>query len=309
MAIPDYQTLMLPVLRRAATAEIRVPEIREDISNEFGLTPEEREQLLKSGTQRVLDNRLHWAKIYLSKAGLLVTPSRGRFVATEAGRALLATNPARINNQVLSQYPAFIDFLRGRAVTASNEDAVSKEAFEVAQENSTPEEQIESAFNTLQASLRSDLVQRVLQNSPVFFENVIVELLVAMGYGGSRKDAATRLGRSGDGGVDGVINEDPLGLDRVYVQAKRYSGGNVGRPEVQAFVGSLVGLGASKGVFVTTSEFTAQAKDFVERLPQRIVLIDGKLLADLMIEHEVGVRTSRSIAFKRIDEDFFLEED
>lgn len=309
MTIPDYQTLMLPLLIRAADAEVRVPEIRDSIADEFGLTPEEREQLLKSGTQLVLDNRLHWAKIYLSKAGLLVTPRRGQFVATDAGRALLATSPTRIDNQVLSQYPTFIDFLRGRAAAVSNGDDASRGAFEIVSESSTPEEQIEAAFNTLQESLRSDLVQRVLQNSPVFFENVIVELLVAMGYGGSRKDAATRLGRSGDGGVDGVINEDPLGLDRVYVQAKRYSGGNVGRPEVQAFVGSLVGLGASKGVFVTTSEFTAQAKDFVERLPQRIVLIDGKLLADLMIEHEVGVRTSRSIAFKRIDEDFFLEED
>lgn len=309
MGVPDYQTLMLPLLRKAADKEIRVPDVRDEIANEFGLSPEEREQLLKSGTQRVLDNRLHWAKIYLSKAGLLVTPSRGRFIATEQGRALLAERPRKIDNQLLGRYPSFLDFVAGRGSSAS--DSVSKETVGIVTETTaTPEEQIESAFNALQASLRGELIQRILQNSPSFFERVIVDLLVTMEYGGSRTNAATQLGKSGDGGVDGVINEDPLGLDRVYVQAKRYAEDNsVGRPEVQAFVGSLVGLGASKGVFVTTSEFTGQAREFVQRLPQRIVLIDGKVLADLMIEHEVGVRTSRSVQFRRIDEDFFLEDD
>jgi restriction system protein len=161
----------------------------------------------------------------------------------------------------------------------------------------------------LNAALRDELIERVLQNSPGFFEEVIVGLLVAMGYGGSRKNAATQLGRSGDGGVDGVINEDRLGLDRVYVQAKRYGpGSTVGRPEVQAFVGSLVGLGASKGVFVTTSTFSSQATEFVRHLSQRVILIDGSRLADLMIEHNVGVRVSRAIEFKRLDEDFFSED-
>jgi restriction system protein len=309
MAIPDYQTLMLPLLKRAAVGDVSVPEIRNSIADEFALTSEEREQLLKSGTQRVIDNRLHWARIYLAKAGPLVNPRRGRFIATELGKALLAQNPPRIDNAVLSQYPSFVDFVSGRASSSEESADNQKGAIDIVQADSTPEEQIDSAFNALQVTLRSDVIQRVLQNSPTFFERVIVDLLVAMGYGGSRNDAATQLGGSSDGGVDGVINEDPLGLDRVYVQAKRYSEkNNVGRPEVQAFVGSLVGLGASKGVFVTTSEFSAQAKDFVQRLPQRIVLIDGKQLADLMIEHEVGVRTSRKLAFKRIDEDFFLDE-
>jgi restriction system protein len=307
MAIPDYQTLMLPLLKRAANTEIRVPEIRDDIAGEFGLNADERGQMLKSGTQLVLDNRLHWAKIYLSKAGLLVTPKRGQFVATDLGRALLAQNPSKIDNQLLSKYPGFLSFVSGRPASTETNVATTTEPINT-DTSSTPEEQIESAANALQASLRSDLIERILQNTPSFFERLIVELLVAMGYGGTRKDAATQLGKSGDGGVDGVINEDALGLDRVYVQAKRYSDGSVGRPEVQAFVGSLVGLGASKGVFVTTSEFTAQAKEFVHRLPQRIVLIDGEQLADLMMEHKVGVRTSRSIEFKRIDEDFFLEE-
>lgn len=175
----------------------------------------------------------------------------------------------------------------------------------------TPEEQIEAAYASLHAALRADLLARVLQNTPGFFERVIVDLLVAMGYGGSQRSAAAELvGRSGDGGVDGVINEDPLGLDRVYVQAKRYAPGNpVGRPEVQGFLGSLVGRGATKGVFVTTSTFTSQAIDFARPLPQRIILINGQRLADLMIEHDVGVRVNRRIEFKRLDEDFFGEEE
>ena len=221
---------------------------------------------------------------------------------------MLAQNPVKIDNQLLSKYPGFLSFVSGRAASTETNVATATEPINTDM-SSTPEEQIESAANALQASLRSDLIERILQNTPSFFERLIIDLLVAMGYGGTRKDAATQLGKSGDGGVDGVINEDALGLDRVYVQAKRYSDGSVGRPEVQAFVGSLVGLGASKGVFVTTSEFTAQAREFVHRLPQRIVLINGEQLADQMMEHKVGVRTSRSIEFKRIDEDFFLEEE
>ncbi|MEH2512322.1 restriction system protein [Nitrobacteraceae bacterium AZCC 1564] len=309
MTIPDYQTLMLPLLKRAAKGEISVPDIREDIADEFSLNSEERELLLKSGT-RVIDNRLHWAKIYLSKAGLIVTPTRGRFIATSEGKSLLNRNPARIDNGALTQYPSFLEFVRGRAGSSLGGNDNSSEGAGVAQVNSTPEEQIDSAVNALQATLRSDLLQKILKNSPSFFEKLIVDLLVAMGYGGSIQDAATELlGRAGDGGVDGVINEDRLGLDRIYVQAKRYTDGVVGRPEVQAFVGSLVGLGASKGVFVTTSRFSQQASDFVKNLSQRIILIDGQRLADLMIEYNVGVRVSRSIEFKRVDEDFFSDDE
>jgi restriction system protein len=310
MAIPDYQMLMLPLLKRAAKHEIRVPDIRDDIANEFGLTPDEREQLLESGTQRVIDNRLHWAKIYLSKAGLLDTPSRGRFIATDEGRPLLATSPSSINNELLSRYPSFVAFKIGRTVASVDARSGNGRAEKVIQaEAVTPEEQIGAAVGALNATLASDLIERILQNAPAFFERLIIDLLVKMGYGGSRSDAATSLGKPNDGGVDGVINEDLLGLDRVYIQAKRYAeGNNIGRPEVQAFLGSLVGNGAAKGVFVTTSEFSAQAKEFVKHLPQRIVLIDGKRLAELMIEHKVGIRVERSIEVKRIDEDFFLDE-
>jgi restriction system protein len=312
MTIPDYQTLMLPVLKRAAKKDIRIPEIDEEIAREFNLSDTEREQLLPSGRQRLLHNRLHWAKFYLNKAGLVSSTSGYRFVASDAGRELLLRNPAKIDNALLLQYPSFQEFYRSTSPSTSGSDATQQTHDSSAlplSADTTPEEQIESAYLAVQAALRSELLQRILQNSPSFFEQVIVELLVAMGYGGSRRNAATQLGRSGDGGVDGVINEDQLGLDRVYVQAKRYSGSTVGRPDVQAFVGSLVGLGATKGVFVTTSTFSQQAKDFVEHLSQRIILIDGQRLADLMIEHNVGIRISRAIEFKRIDEDFFSEED
>jgi restriction system protein len=310
MPIPDYQTLMLPVLRLAAKGEQRVADVADHLADEFGLSPGERETLLPSGRQRVLNNRIHWAKFYMSKAGLISSPARGRFVATEEGLKLLATNPDQINVALLMQLPSFREFYKSeREPAADNADVVLDDKA-IKSGSITPEEQIERAYQALQAALRADLLERIAQNTPSFFEQVIVDLLVAMGYGGSHKNAASQLGRSGDGGVDGVINEDRLGLDRVYVQAKRFGRGNtVGRPEVQAFVGSLVGLGATKGVFVTTSTFSPQARDFVRHLSQRVILLDGQNLADLMIEHGVGVRTSRAIEFKRLDEDFFSEDD
>ena len=309
MAIPDYQTLMLPVLQLAAKGEQRVADVADRVADEFGLSLEERETLLPSGRQRVLSNRIHWAKFYLSKAGLISSPMRGRFVATEEGRKLLASNPDQINVALLMKWPSFREFRNSERGTASDNVEVSTDSIPKPS-GVTPEEQIEAAYQAVQSALRADLLERITQNTPSFFEQLIVELLVAMGYGGSRKNAATQLGRSGDGGVDGVINEDRLGLDRVYVQAKRFGKGNtVGRPEVQAFVGSLVGLGATKGVFVTTTTFTPHARDFVQHLSQRVILIDGQSLADLMIEHGVGVRTSRAIEFKRLDEDFFSEDD
>lgn len=314
MAIPDYQTLMLPVLRCASLGETRVPEVEERIADELGLSSEERNQLLPSGRQRVLHNRIHWAKFYLNKAGLVTYPRRGRFVATETGRLLLAGNPDRIDVKRLLEFPSFQEFYRGDHVSAGLEAATDEVATDVALTPTaplaTPEEQIESAYAAMQSALRNDLLQRILANSPGFFESVIIDLLLAMGYGGSLRSAAAQLGRSGDGGVDGVISEDRLGLDRVYVQAKRYDLGNtVGRPDVQGFVGSLVGLGATKGVFVTTSTFSPQAIEFVRHLSQRVILIGGEQLADLMIEHNVGVRVSRTIEFKRIDEDFFSEDE
>lgn len=306
--IPDYQTLMLPVLRLAAEGETRVAEVAERIANDLGLTPEEREELLPSGRQRLLHNRIHWAKFYMSKAGLIASPARGRFLATEKGKTLLATMPERIDVGLLMQEPEFREFYRNEGGATGQEGAIVKVSDTVSA-TTTPEEQIDSANAALMAALRDELLQRILANSPAFFEQLIVDLLVAMGYGGSHKDAAAQLGRSGDGGVDGIVNEDRLGLDRIYVQAKRYAPGSpVGRPDVNGFVGSLVGLGATKGVFVTTSTFSQPARDYVRHLAQRVILIDGRELADLMIEHGVGVRGYRTVEFKRLDEDFFGEE-
>jgi len=310
MSIPDYQSLMLPVLRLAAEGEKRVADVVDQIADDFGLTQEEREELLPSGRQRVLHNRIHWAKFYMTKAGLITSPARGRFMATDDGKALLATHPDKIDVKLLLKRPDFREFYKsGNGSDADPGDTPAARPPILDVETTTPEEQIEAAYQTVLTALRADLLDRIGQNSPAFFEQLIVNLLVAMGYGGSHKNAAAQLGRSGDGGVDGVVNEDRLGLDRVYVQAKRYAPTNsIGRPDVQAFVGSLVGLGATKGVFVTTSTFSPQARDFVKHLSQRVILIDGRQLAELMIEHGVGVRVSRAIEFKRLDEDFFSEE-
>jgi restriction system protein len=307
MAIPNYQVLMLPVLQDAALGETRVPAAADRIAESLGLTEAEREEMLPSGKQRVLHNRLHWAKFYMTRAGLIDSPARGRFVASAVGKALLATKPVAIDVETLKGYSAFADwYSQTDAETGIAEAQATKAA---AASDITPEEQIDAANAVLHSALKADLLQRIMAQSPSFFERVIVDLLVGMGYGGSHDQAALRLGKSGDGGVDGVIDEDRLGLDRIYVQAKRYSSHvGVGRPEIQGFVGSLVGLGATKGVFVTTSTFSAPATDYVRHLPQRVILIDGERLAELLVEYGVGVRISRSIAVKRIDEDFFVDE-
>lgn len=305
MTIPDYQALMLPVLRHAANGETRVPDVSQKIADELGLSESEREEMLPSGRQRLLHNRIHWAKFYMSRAGLIDIPQRGRFRASEAGFKLLGTKPTSINVEMLKAYPSFVEFYESSNAAGASVAAAAGSA----PDESTPEEQIDAAQGVLHAALKNELLQRILAQRPSFFERAIVDLLVGMGYGGTHENAARRLGRVADGGVDGVIDQDRLGLDRIYVQAKRYGMHTpVGRPEVQGFVGSLVGFGASKGVFVTTSTFSAPAQDFVRHLPQRIVLIDGDRLGDLMIEHGVGVRIARTIEVRRLDEDFFVEE-
>lgn len=297
---------MLPVLRVAANGESRVPDAANLIADQLGLADEERQEMLPSGRQRILHNRIHWAKFYLAKAGLVDSPGRGRFTASDAGKELLARKPQLIDVNLLKGYPAFRDFYEKSGNVVGEEEKSVKAA--VASE-ATPEEQIDAAHAAIQAALKADLLQRVLGQTPAFFERLIVELLVAMGYGGSHDRASLNLGKSGDGGVDGVIDEDRLGLDRIYVQAKRYAPHvSVGRPEIQGFVGSLVGLGATKGVFVTTSSYSSPAFEYARHIPQRVILIDGERLAELLVEHDVGVRVSRTISVKRVDEDFFSEE-
>lgn len=296
---------MLPVLRFSADREVRMSDIADRVANDFNLSEQEQEELLPSGRQRLLYNRLAWAKFHLSKAGLIDTPRRGRFVASAAGQTLLDSNPRKIDVNRLKNFPMYSNFV-GKAVGAPSIEGSQSESENAS--SATPEEQIDAAYSVINAAVKADLLQRILDNTPAFFERVIVELLVAMGYGGSHENAAMRLGKSGDGGIDGVIDEDRLGLDRIYVQAKRYATETgVGRPAIQGFVGSLVGVGASKGVFVTTSSFSAHAIDYVKPLQQRIVLIDGEKLCELMVEHGVGVRISHTVLVKRVDEDVFAD--
>jgi restriction system protein len=298
---------MLPVLKISAEGETRVPEAAEKIADQLNLSIVEREEMLPSGKQRLLHNRIHWAKFYLSKAGLIDIPSRGRFLASAAGINLLKQNPKGIDVEALKKFPEFVEFYMKSASNSSLSEAPASIAAAVSE--ATPEEQIDAAYGLMHSALKAELLQRILSQSPSFFERVIVDLLLAMGYGGSHEQAALKLGKSGDGGVDGVIDEDRLGLDRIYVQAKRYAAHvSVGRPEVQGFVGSLVGLGATKGVFVTTSNFSSHAFEYVKHLQQRVILVDGARLSDLMVEHDVGVRLNRSISVKRLDEDFFSDD-
>lgn len=307
MAIPDYQSLMLPVLTIAAEGETRVPVAAETIANQLGLSEAEREEMLPSKAQRLLHNRIHWAKFYMTKAGLISSPKRGLFTASPIGKELLSTNPRRIDVETLRRYPAFIEFHSTSSTASSPSEAPAAAA--AASSSSTPEEQIDAAHSVLTSALKAELLARILEQSPTFFERVIVDLLVAMGYGGSHENAALRLGKSGDGGIDGIVDEDRLGLDRIYIQAKRYAPHvGVGRPEIQGFVGSLVGLGASKGVFVTTSTFSSPALEFAHGLQQRVILIDGARLTELLVEFGVGVRISRRVEVKRLDEDFFADE-
>lgn len=303
MAIPDYQTLMLPLLRFAADGiDHTTREAVDELATEFQLTPAERIELLASGQQAIFNNRVGWANSYLKKAGLLESPRRGALRISERGKQVLSNKPARIDIKFLEQFPEFIEF--------RDSSRNSREAEEIksvaATTEQTPEEALELAHQSIRISLAQDILSRILSCSPAFFERLVVELLVKMGYGGSRSDAGERIGQSGDGGIDGIIKEDRLGLDTIYLQAKRWQG-SVGRPEIQKFVGALQGQRARKGVFITTSSYTAEAIDYASRIDTRVVLIDGKLLASLMMDFDVGVSVSASYSVKRIDSDYFEE--
>jgi restriction system protein len=301
--IPDYQTLMLPLLRFAADGNDHTTrEAVEALATEFELTPAERNELLASGQQAIFNNRVGWANSYLKKAGLLTSPRRGALRITARGKQVLGENPARIDVKFLERFPEFIEF---RDTSRNNRETTTTESVAIATEQ-TPEEALELAHQRLRLSLAQDILSRILSCSPTFFERLVVELLVKMGYGGSRRDAGERIGQSGDGGIDGIIKEDRLGLDTIYIQAKRWQG-SVGRPEIQKFVGALQGQRAKKGVFITTSSYTAEAIDYASRVDTKVVLIDGKLLANLMIDFDVGVSVSASYIVKRIDSDYFEE--
>lgn len=304
MAIPDFQTLMLPLLKFTADGvEHKAKEAIEALAIEFALSPSERTELLPSRRALLFDNRLAWALFHMKKAGLIESPRRGVFHITQRGMELLAEKPSGISLKLLEQFPGFLEF---RATSNKNKDEVKSSLPEDATEQ-TPEEALEIAHQGIRQALGQELLSRILTCSPVFFEELVVELLVAMGYGGSRRDAGERVGQSGDGGIDGIIKEDRLGLDTIYIQAKRWQG-NVGRPEIQKFVGALQGQRARKGVFITTSSFTADASDYTSRIDTKVVLIDGQQLANLMMDFDVGVSVASTYAVKRIDSDYFEEE-
>lgn len=306
MAIPDYQTLMLPVLKLAADEkEHKFSQAVEELADDFSLTAEERNELLPSGSQAVFNNRVGWARSYLKQAGLLASPKRGFFTITPTGSELLATNPVKIDISVLDQYPEFIEF-KNRKKDKSETESQTETSTD-AESTQTPEDALASAYKKLRSALESEVLSSVKDSSPSFFERLVVDLLVKMGYGGNRQDAGKALGKSGDGGIDGIINEDRLGLDVIYIQAKRWEG-TVGRPEIQKFAGALQGQRARKGVFITTSSFTKEAIEYASLIESKIILIDGEQLSRLMVEHNVGVSTVGQYEVKKLDSDYFDDE-
>jgi len=305
MAIPDYQTLLLPVLELAADgAEHKFRDAVDKLTEEFSLTDEERNELLPSGSQAVFTNRVGWARSYLKQAGLLASPRRGYFTITEQGQSLLAEKPDKVNVSVLERYPAFLEF-RARRRDKSNDSETP--TIETTTSTDTPEDSLASAYRTLRRNLEQELLDAVTESSPTFFERMVVDLLVKMGYGGNRQDAGRALGKSGDGGIDGIINEDRLGLDVTYIQAKKWDA-TVGRPEIQKFAGALQGQRARKGVFITTSNFSKEAIEYASAIDSRIILIGGNQLAALMTEHNLGVSVVGQYEVKKLDTDYFYEE-
>lgn len=301
MVVPDFQSIMLPLLK--ITGDSREHTLRETIdalSLLFLLSDEDKKELLPSGRQQKFANRVGWSRTYLKKAGLLESTGRGKFRITESGLDVLKSNPPQIDVKFLEQFPSFLEFKE--CSSTGNKTAES-----CAEVNKTPEEMLESSYLELRESLAQELLDRIRRCHPEFFEKLVVDLLVAMGYGGSLKDAGKAIGKSGDGGVDGIIKEDKLGLDVVYIQAKRWEN-TVGRPVVQAFAGSLMGLMARKGVLITASKFSQEAIDYVNRIDKKIVLIEGEELAQLMIDHGIGVTEVTSYTVNRIDLDYFGEE-
>ncbi|MBU1689364.1 MAG: restriction endonuclease [Gammaproteobacteria bacterium] len=305
MAIPDYQTLMLPVLQLASDKEEhRFRDSVESLAAKFSLSDEEKNELLPSGNQAVFNNRVGWARSYLKQAGLLISPKRGHFKITEQGLKLLSENHAKISVSLLEGYPEFQEF-RNRKKDPSKSNYENPAIEIIASE--TPEDSLASAYRTLSKNLEDEILISVKDSSPSFFERLVVDLLVKMGYGGNRQDAGRALGKSGDGGIDGIINEDRLGLDVIYIQAKRWEG-TVGRPEIQKFAGALQGQRARKGVFITTSNFSKEALEYASMIESKIILIGGERLAALMAEHNVGVSIVGQYEVKKIDSDYFDEE-
>jgi restriction system protein len=318
MAIPDFESVMRPLLIHLADGrEHQTQETLDKLAGVFSLTVEERQELLPSGKQPLFTNRVAWAKFYLKKAGAVDNPRRGVYRITGLGRQLLEQYPNRIDVGVLQNIPTFRDFLLNSRKAETEDGTATRRGarnaapavppgIASAPSDLSPEELLELGYSRLHGQLAAELLEVVKQSSPEFFERLVVDLLLALGYGGSRTDAGRTVGKSGDGGIDGIINEDRLGLDVIYIQAKRWEG-VVGRPEIQKFAGALQGQRARKGIFITTSEFTRDAVEYVRAIDSKIVLIDGKQLARLMIQQNVGVSRESVYEVKRVDSDYFAE--
>lgn len=299
MAIPKFQEITLPMLKLAADGQVwSLADAREELAKHFQLTEEEIEELLPSGRQARFANRVAWAKVYLERGALLSSPKRAHFQITDRGREVLQNPPEEISIKFLSQYPEFQEF-RSRSSKSSEDDSGDTES-------DTPEETLEAAYLTIRKNLASEVLERVKACTPRFFEHLVVDLLLSMGYGRAGGGSGERVGQAGDEGIDGIISEDRLGLEMVYLQAKRWEG-TVGRPEIQKFVGALHGKRARKGVFITTGSFSADAAAYVQTIDPKVALVDGKQLAEYMIDFGLGVSLARAYEVKRIDTDYFEE--
>ncbi len=311
MAIPEFNEIKAPALQffAADPKPHKISEIFSILGDHFQLTEEERNELLPSGTQRRWHNRANWACYDLYRASLLDRPKKGLYIITETGKKLASENPKSIDRDFLMRFPQFVQFTQSsgskkdvqndKLELSTTESAISK--------TETPEERIDAAYQVLNSTLKREVLDQVKKMDPFRFEHLVVDLLVAMGYGGSREEAAQVTKASGDEGIDGIINEDRLGLDVIYLQAKRWQQ-PVGRKEIQSFVGALAGQQAHKGVFITTSGFIDTAIAYAKKVPQKVILIDGEKLADLMVKHNIGVALSHSYEVKHIDSDYFEQE-
>ena len=304
MAIPTYEECMLPLMKIAEDGKEHLfREATDALINQFNLTEKEKQELLPSGSAFVINNRIGWARTYLTKAGLLLKTKRGYFRISEEGKKLLQKEPAFINTKMLKEYDAFNDFQS----TKEPDNSENNKTEHNIQQSITPHELLESGYLSIKNELADELLSTIKNISPSKFEKLVIDLLVKMGYGGSIKEAATVVGKSGDEGIDGIIKEDKLGLDVIYIQAKKWDSVTIGRPEIQKFAGALLGKKAKKGIFITTSTFTNEAKKYVTDIDAKIILLDGKQLTELMIENNLGVSTQDVYTIKRIDSDYFEE--
>ncbi len=302
MSIPDYQTLMLPLLEFVEDKqEHSCKEAIFHLADKFNLTKEDREELIPSGKSYKFNGRVSWASTYLKKAKLLSSTRRGYFQITSRGIELLAQKPSLIDVKCLGQYAEFIAFHQPNRKNKKNNELSQDDL-----KYGTPKEVLENAHQQLQKALAEEILEKIKQCPPDFFESLVVDLIVTMGYGGSSKEAGQALRKSRDEGIDGIIKEDRLGLDIIYLQAKRWEN-VVGRPEIQKFAGALHGQRARKGIFITTSDFTKDAVEYVSRIETKIILLNGKRLTELMIEHNVGVSPVEKYEVKKIDSDYFDE--